>query len=135
MSSTSNWWLSWWSGAWSGRNAAHIPIAYSDTFLGEREQTHAIATIFAHALRNLDAFAAVERDLRSFDGPLLVGWGDADPFFAVQQATRTAEATRRSRVSLYPRRPLPACRASGAGRGRHPRARRRGASGRSSKGG
>lgn len=74
----------------------------ADALLGDREQTNAIATIFAYALRNLDAFAAVERDLRSFDGPLLVGWGQEDPFFAVEQADRTAEAARRSRVSLYP---------------------------------
>lgn len=69
-------------------------------WLGDEGQRRSIATVFAHALRHLDAFAAVEADLRALEAPVSVLWGDADPFFAVDQAQRTADAARRADVTV-----------------------------------
>lgn len=72
-------------------------------YLGDDAQRRATGTIFSHALRNLaELYAPVEQALREIDVPVLVGWGDEDPFFPVAQGERTAAATRRGRLVVYP---------------------------------
>lgn len=64
----------------------------SSTYLGDDQQVNAIATIFTYALQNLDSlYPPLERALAGYDRPSLVGWGDRDPFFSVDQGRRTAE--------------------------------------------
>ena len=57
-------------------------------------QRHAaVRAVFADTLRNLrERFEPVEEALRALDVPVAVLWGDRDPFFAVKQAHRTAQA-------------------------------------------
>jgi pimeloyl-ACP methyl ester carboxylesterase len=63
----------------------------SVTYLGDKQQVNAIGTIFSHALTNLDSlYPPVEQALAGFGDPALVGWGDKDPFFSVEQGRRTA---------------------------------------------
>lgn len=63
--------------------------------LGDERQRAAVATIFAHSLRELGPrYAPVERHLRTLDVPVFVGWGERDPFFPLSQGERTAEAAR-----------------------------------------
>ncbi len=64
----------------------------SASYLGDDKQVNAIATIFSYALMNLDSlYPPIERALAGYDRPSLVGWGDRDPFFSVDQGRRTAE--------------------------------------------
>jgi pimeloyl-ACP methyl ester carboxylesterase len=51
--------------------------------------------------RTNELYPPIERSLRELDIPVLVAWGDRDPFFAVRQAQRTASAARLSRLSIY----------------------------------
>jgi len=61
-------------------------------YLGDSQQVHAIATIFTYALTNLDSlYPPIERALSANERPSLVGWGDKDPFFSIDQGRRTAE--------------------------------------------
>lgn len=72
-------------------------------YLGDRQQRRAIATIFSHALREIASrYALAESTLRELEVPVLVAWGDRDPFFPLSQAERTAAATGRSRLAVYP---------------------------------
>ncbi|HVL96004.1 MAG TPA: alpha/beta hydrolase [Solirubrobacteraceae bacterium] len=53
----------------------------------------AVRIVFADVLRNLrERFEPVEAALRGLRVPVEVVWGDRDPFFAVEQAQRTAAA-------------------------------------------
>lgn len=73
-----------------GAGAAPLEPA---THLGDRRQRRAIATIFSGALRRLDEiYTPVEDALRGLDAPVVVGWGDRDPFFPIAQGERTADA-------------------------------------------
>lgn len=70
-------------------------------YLGDSQQVHAIATIFAYALTKLDSlYPPIERALSANERPSLVGWGDKDPFFSVDQGRRTAELVNGT-FSLY----------------------------------
>ena len=61
-------------------------------YLGNSQQVHSIATIFSYALENLDSlYQPIERVLSDYKRPSLVGWGDKDPFFSVDQGRRTAD--------------------------------------------
>lgn len=61
--------------------------------LGDDAQVRAIRTIFEGSLRHLrELYEPVEKQLRSWNGPAVVLWGDRDPFFPVEQGRRTAEA-------------------------------------------
>lgn len=61
--------------------------------LGDSAQQAAIATIFAGSLTGLARlYEPVEAQLRSLDIPAVVGWGDRDPLFSVEQGRRTADA-------------------------------------------
>lgn len=71
-------------------------------YLGDRRQRRAIATIFAHALRELESrYAAAEAALGELEVPVLVAWGDRDPFFPLSQAERTAAAASAGRLAVY----------------------------------
>ncbi len=64
-----------------------------DVYLGDTDQRRAIRTIFSGALRELgDRYAEVETALATLRQPTIVLWGDCDPFFAVEQAQRAANA-------------------------------------------
>ena len=66
-----------------------VPAVY----LGDDRQRRTIATIFAAALTRLDElYAPVAGALERVSVPVLVGWGDRDPFFPVEQGARTATA-------------------------------------------
>lgn len=61
-------------------------------YIGGPEQQRAIASIFGGALRQLRGlYSPVEAALRRLEVPVVVGWGDRDPFFPVAQGRRTAE--------------------------------------------
>jgi pimeloyl-ACP methyl ester carboxylesterase len=63
------------------------------TYIGHRQQQRAIAAIFSGALRRLrELYTPVETALRGLEMPVVVGWGDKDPFFGLAQGSRTAEA-------------------------------------------
>lgn len=65
------------------------------TYLGSDRQRRTIATIFTGALTNLEElYTPVADALADLDVPVLVGWGDHDPFFPVEQGERTAAAAR-----------------------------------------
>jgi pimeloyl-ACP methyl ester carboxylesterase len=62
-------------------------------YLGDERQLRTIATIFSGALTRLaDLYAPVAAALESISVPVLVGWGDQDPFFPLEQGQRTATA-------------------------------------------
>lgn len=64
-------------------------------YLGDGTQRAAIAAIFSAALTRLeDLYRPVEAALRHIDVPVVVGWGDRDPFFSIEQGHRTAAAGR-----------------------------------------
>jgi pimeloyl-ACP methyl ester carboxylesterase len=70
--------------------------------LGDAAQRRAIATVFAHALRELsERYAPLEEALRGYAGPALVAWGDRDPFFPVAQGERTAGALADGDLRVY----------------------------------
>lgn len=61
--------------------------------LGDRDQQHAIRTLFEGSLRHLpELYAPVERALAALHVPAHVAWGERDPFFDVAQGQRTAAA-------------------------------------------
>lgn len=83
------------------RQGSSTPLP-TEIYLGDVAQRAAIATIFSHALRNLpELYGPTERALTELDVPVLVGWGDEDPFFPVEQGERTAAAARRGRLAVY----------------------------------
>jgi pimeloyl-ACP methyl ester carboxylesterase len=62
-------------------------------YLGDRDQRRTIATIFSGALTRLaELYSPVAAALEDLDVPVLVGWGDRDPFFPIEQGERTAGA-------------------------------------------
>lgn len=62
-------------------------------YIGDRRQRRTIAAIFSGALTRLEElYSPVAAALDDLDVPVLVGWGDRDPFFPVEQAERTAAA-------------------------------------------
>lgn len=71
------------------------PPPDASVYLGSSGQRQAIAVIFAGALTGLaDMYAPVAQALDDLTMPVFVGWGDRDPFFPVEQGTRTAKAAR-----------------------------------------
>ena len=64
------------------------------TYLGDKAQERAIATIFAGSLTHLEAlYGPVEAQLQRLEIPVFVGWGDHDPFFPLEEGERVAGAT------------------------------------------
>jgi pimeloyl-ACP methyl ester carboxylesterase len=73
-----------------------------DRYIGDRRRRAAIATIFAASLRRMEElYAPVEAAFRSVDVPVLVGWGDRDPFFPLAVGRRTAALFPNARFRIY----------------------------------
>ena len=73
-----------------------------DAYLGDDPQREAIATIFTHAMGELDErYTFAEPALRNLRVPVLITWGDHDPFFPEAQAHRTANATVYGRLIVH----------------------------------
>lgn len=65
----------------------------ASVYLGDGNQRRTIATIFSGALTRLvELYSPVVSALGALEVPVLVGWGDRDPFFPVEQGERTAAA-------------------------------------------
>lgn len=65
----------------------------ASVYLGDHKQCRTIATIFSGALTRLaELYDPVAAGLESIEVPVLVGWGDRDPFFPLEQGERTAAA-------------------------------------------
>jgi pimeloyl-ACP methyl ester carboxylesterase len=72
---------------------AGSPSPDAGVYLGDRGQRRTIATIFAGALTRLaELYTPIAAALERLEVPVLVGWGDSDPFFPLEQGERTAEA-------------------------------------------
>ena len=70
-------------------------------YIGDRRQQRTIAAIFSGALTRLaELYSPVAAALEDITVPVLVGWGDRDPFFPVEQAERTA-AVSRARLRIF----------------------------------
>lgn len=70
-------------------------------YLGDRDQRRTIAAIFSGALRHLaELYAPVATALGALQVPVLVGWGDRDPFFPLEQGQRTA-AVAKGRLHVF----------------------------------
>ncbi|MEX2626848.1 MAG: alpha/beta hydrolase [Ilumatobacteraceae bacterium] len=70
-------------------------------YIGDRRQRRTIAAIFSGALTHLEElYSPVAAGLDALQVPVLVGWGDRDPFFPVAQAERTA-AVADARLRLF----------------------------------
>ena len=77
------------------------PAPDASRYLGPRNQQRAIAAIFTGALQRLyELYAPVESALRDLAMPVVVGWGDKDPFFPVTQGQRTAK-TAGGRLAVF----------------------------------
>ena len=69
---------------------------------GGSAERRATRTIFSHALRELpERYAPVHDTLGRIDVPTLVGWGDRDPFFPLEQGRRSAAAIPGARLAVY----------------------------------
>jgi len=67
----------------------------AQVYLGDDRQQRTIAAIFSGALTRLaETYAPVAAALGALELPVLVVWGDRDPFFSVEQGRRTATAAR-----------------------------------------
>ena len=73
-----------------------------ESALGDRGQRRAIRLIFQASLTGLaELYGPVQDGLAGVAVPALVGWGDRDPFFSVDQGRRTAAAIPGARLRLY----------------------------------
>ncbi len=78
------------------------PALDEAAYLGDADQLRSIGTIFGGSLRALDElYRPVETQLARVDMPVLVGWGDSDPFFPLAQGERTAAALGTT-LQIYP---------------------------------
>jgi pimeloyl-ACP methyl ester carboxylesterase len=74
-----------------------------DAAVGDRGQRRAIALVFGATLTHLrHYYRPIEEGLARIAVPTLVGWGEHDPFFSVEQGRRTAAAVHDARFRLYP---------------------------------
>ena len=70
--------------------------------IGGSAERRSTRVIFASSLRLLrERYEPVEAALRAVDIPVLVCWGDRDPFFPLAHGERTAEAARHGRIRVY----------------------------------
>ena len=61
-------------------------------YLGDAAQVRAIREIFVSSLTNIaELYEPVQTQLSNVRIPCLVGWGDKDPFFSLEQGYRTAK--------------------------------------------
>lgn len=84
-------------------------MAKSGTRLGDiypaanpPEELRSLRLIFANGLRGLERFGGVEDALPGLRMPVLVAWGERDPFFVVAHAKRVAASVSQGRLALYP---------------------------------
>lgn len=71
-------------------------------YLGDRGQAASVRTIFTASLRHLaELYGPIEDALGRVAAPTLVGWGDHDPFFSVDQGRRTARAVEGAELRIY----------------------------------
>ncbi len=71
-------------------------------YVGDGGQQHTIRAIFSTSLRELaERYRTVEETLSRVDAPVLVAWGDADPFFSIEQGERTASALAQADLVVY----------------------------------
>lgn len=78
------------------------PALDPDVYVGDGGQQHTIRAIFSTSLRELaERYRTVEETLSRVEAPALVAWGDADPFFRVEQGERTASALAHADFVLY----------------------------------
>lgn len=74
----------------------------ADVYLGDGRQCRTVAAIFSGALTRLaELYAPVAAALEAIEVPVLVGWGDSDPFFPLEQGERTAAAVG-ARLRVFP---------------------------------
>jgi pimeloyl-ACP methyl ester carboxylesterase len=82
-----------------GRPAPEIDL---EAAVGDRHQRRAIRLVFEASLTRLvDLYRPIQEGLGNIDVPTLVGWGERDPFFSVDQGRRTAAAVPGARFRLY----------------------------------
>ncbi len=85
------------SGAGSSRSGIDVEGA-----VGDRDQRRSIRLIFEGSLTRLaDLYGPIQDGLGRIGVPTLVGWGERDPFFSVDQGRRTAAAIPGARFRLY----------------------------------
>ncbi len=73
------------------------------TGVGDASQARAIRTIFESALRELrERYLPIQESLSRIRVPTSVVWGDADPFFPVEQGKRTADAIPGAKLVVLP---------------------------------
>lgn len=76
----------------------------SGAYVGDHDQARAIRTIFSTSLRNLrELYTPTKEALQALDIPVFVAWGDRDPFFAVAEGRRIADAVDRSTFTVFDR--------------------------------
>ena len=74
----------------------------SSAYIGDKVQHASISAIFGNSLRRLrELYSPVEEALRRVTVPVLVAWGDRDPFFPVSVGERTAALFANARFRLY----------------------------------
>lgn len=77
------------------------PPPDAGVYLGDRRQQRTIAAIFSGALTRLaELYEPVAAALENTTVPVLVGWGERDPFFPAEQAERTA-AVANARLRIF----------------------------------
>ncbi len=71
-------------------------------YVGDRRQARATRSIFAMSLRNLHELYTPTMDaLHALDIPTFVAWGDRDPFFAVEEGQRVADAVAGASFTVF----------------------------------
>lgn len=74
----------------------------AETYIGDAGQARSIRTIFKESLTRLEElYVPVESALKSLCVPSVVGWGDRDPFFSLEQGKETAKALG-ANLRVYP---------------------------------
>jgi 2-hydroxymuconate-semialdehyde hydrolase len=69
------------------------PALDARVYVGDRRQQAAIRAIFTTALRELESrYAEVEETLPTLGKPVVILWGDRDPFFSLEEGRRAAAA-------------------------------------------
>lgn len=68
------------------------PALNATVYLGDDSQVRSIRTIFSYALTHIQSlYTPIKESLAGHRLPALVGWGERDPFFSVEQGRQTAE--------------------------------------------
>lgn len=66
------------------------------------DELRSLRLIFANALRDLERFGVVEDALPRLTMPVLVAWGERDPFFSTAHAQRIAASVLHGQLKVYP---------------------------------